>query len=310
MTALLVRRVLAALPVLLALAVVAFMLIRFIPGDPARTLLGIRATDEALAALRARLALDGPIEEQLLAFLRGAIVLDFGRSIVHREPVVDLLGSRLLVTAGLLLYAIVISVAIAVPLGILSAVRRNRLPDHLVRLFSMVTFAMPAFWLGLVLVLLFSLVLGLFPTSTLGRNPAEWVRGLTLPALTIGLYLAPMLLRTLRSSIIDNLGLEFVEAARARGLSERRVIGRHVMRNSLIAMITLLGVSIGFLLSGAVVVENVFALPGLGSLLVSSIVARDYPVVQALTIVFGVGVLVVNLVTDLSYAALDPRVRL
>jgi peptide/nickel transport system permease protein len=310
MTAFLARRMLGALPVLLALAVVAFLLIRFVPGDPARTMLGIRATDETVAALRERLALDGPIEAQLVAFLRGAIVLDFGTSIVHRAPVAELLAPRLLVTTGLLLYSVVIAVLIAVPLGILSAVRRNRLPDHLVRLFSMITFAMPAFWLGLVLVLLFSLTLGLFPTSTLGRTPADWVRGLTLPALTIGLYLAPMLLRTLRSSIIENLGLEFVEAARARGLSERRVIGRHVMRNSLIAMVTLLGVSIGFLISGAVVVENVFALPGLGSLLVSSVLARDYPVVQALTLLIGVCVLVVNLVTDASYAALDPRVRL
>jgi peptide/nickel transport system permease protein len=310
MTAFLARRALGALPVLLALAVVSFLLIRFVPGDPARALLGIRATEENIALLRERLALDGPIEAQLLAFLRGAMVLDFGTSIVHRAPVGELLGTRLLVTSGLLVYSVVIAVVIAVPLGILSAVRRNRLPDHLVRLFSMLTFAMPAFWLGLMLVLLFSLTLGLFPTSTLGRNPAEWVRGLTLPALTIGLYLAPMLLRTLRSSIIENLGLEYVEAARARGLSERRVIGRHVMRNSMVAMVTLLGVSIGFLISGAVVVENVFALPGLGSLLVSSILARDYPVVQALTLLIGVCVLVVNLVTDLTYAALDPRVRL
>lgn len=310
MSAFLARRVVGAIPVLLALLVVAFLLVRVVPGDPARILLGIRATDETVALLRDRLALDGPLHAQLLAFLGGALTLDFGSSIVHHAPVTELVGHRLLVTGALLLYATLIAVVIAIPLGILSAVRRNRLPDHLVRLVSMVAFAMPAFWLGLVLVLIFSLALGLFPTSTLGATPVEWLRGLTLPALTIGLYLAPLLLRTLRSSVIEQLATEHVEAARARGLSERRVIGRHVMRNSLIAMVTVLGVNIGFLLSGAVVVENVFALPGVGSLLVGSVVARDYPVIQTLVLVFGVGVLLINLVTDLSYAALDPRVRL
>lgn len=310
MSAFLARRVVGAIPVLLALLVVAFLLVRLVPGDPARILLGIRATDETVALLRERLALDGPLHEQLLVFLRGALVLDFGSSIVHHAPVTELVGPRLLVTGGLLLYATVIAIALAIPLGILSAVRRNRLPDHVVRVASMVVFAMPAFWLGLVLVLIFSLVLGILPTSTLGDEPVAWIRGLTLPALTIGLYLAPLLLRTLRSSVIEQLGMEHVEAARARGLSERRVIGRHVMRNSLIAMVTVLGVSIGFLLSGAVVVENVFALPGIGSLLVSAVIARDYAVIQTLVLLFGVCVLLINLATDLCYAALDPRVRL
>lgn len=310
MSTFLARRVVGAVPVLLALLVVAFLLVRIVPGDPARILLGIRATEESVALLRERLALDGPLHAQFLAFLGGALTLDFGTSIVHHASVVELVAPRLLVTGGLLLYATVIAVVIAIPLGILSALRRNRLPDHVVRLLSMIAFAMPAFWLGLVLVLIFSLALGIFPTSTLGDDPVEWVRGLTLPALTIGLYLAPMLLRTLRTSVIEQLGTEHVEAARARGLSERRVIGRHVMRNSLISMVTVLGVNIGFLLSGAVVVENVFALPGIGSLLVGSVVARDFPVIQTLVLVFGVGVLLINLITDLSYAALDPRVRL
>ena len=310
MSAFLARRVVGAVPVLLALLLAAFLLVRFVPGGSSRILLGIRATDASVALLRARLALDGPLDAQFLAYLRDALVLDFGTSIVHHAPVAELIGPRLLVTGSLLLYATAIAVAIAIPLGIWSAIRRNRLPDHAVRVLSMIAFAMPAFWLGLVLVLLFSLALGIFPTSTLGDTPAEWLRGLTLPALTIGLYLAPLLLRTLRSSVIEQLGMEHVEAARARGLSERRVVGRHVMRNSLIAMVTVLGVNIGFLLSGAVVVENVFALPGIGSLLVGSVVARDFPVTQTLVLVFGAGVLLINLLTDLSYAALDPRVRL
>jgi peptide/nickel transport system permease protein len=309
LTGFLARRAVLALPVLAGLLIAAFLLIRLIPGDPTTLLLGIRATDEAQAALRTKLALDLPLADQLLAFVRGAVVLDFGSSIVHRAPVSGLLGTRIAVTGGLLILAVVIALLVAVPLGLYSALRRNRLADHLIRLLSMITFAMPAFWLALVLVMLFSLWLGIFPTSGLGRDPVDIPRRLFLPALTIGLYLAPVLLRTLRSSVIETLGLEFVEAARSRGLSERRVIGRHVLRNSLVTMVTLLGVNIGFLLSGAVVVENVFGLPGLGSLLVSSVVARDYPVVQALVLVFGAGVILVNLLTDLAYARLDPRVR-
>jgi peptide/nickel transport system permease protein len=207
-------------------------------------------------------------------------------------------------------FATVIATVVAVPLGLISALRRNQLPDHMIRLFSTVTFAMPAFWLGLTLILLLSLGTGLFPTSGLGRDAADLPRRMTLPALTVGLFLAPVLLRTLRSSVIETMGMEFVEAARSRGLSERRVVLRHVLRNSLIAMVTVLGVNIGFLLSGAVVVEYVFNLPGLGSLLVASVRARDFPVIQSLTLVFGIGVIVVNLATDLLYARLDPRVRL
>lgn len=169
---------------------------------------------------------------------------------------------------------------------------------------------MPAFWTALLLVLFFSLRLGIFPTSGLGEGFASLVLSLTLPAVTIGFYLAPVLLRSLRASLIETLAAEYIEAARARGLSERRVLLKHVLRNSLIAMITVLGVNIGFLISGAVVVENVFAIPGLGSLMVSSIIARDYPVIVALTLVFGVIVMVVNLLVDLSYAILDPRIRL
>jgi peptide/nickel transport system permease protein len=304
------RRILQSLPVIVGIVLVSFLLIRLAPGDPASVLLGPRATPESLAALRAQLALDQPLPVQLAAYLGSVAVLDFGTSTVHRAPVAEVLGGRLFVSLALLAYAVIISLLIAVPLGLLSALRRNRLTDHAVRLLTMVTFAMPAFWLGLMLVLLFSLWLGLLPTSGLGREPLPFVLSLTLPALTMGLYLAPLLLRSLRSSAVETLGSEFIEAARARGLSERRIVSRHVLRNSLMAMITVLGVNIGFLLSGAVVIENVFAIPGLGSLLVSSIVARDFAVIQTLTLVFGVAVIAINILTDLSYAWLDPRVRL
>ena len=304
------RRLAQSIPVLIGISLAAFILIHLVPGDPAAIMLGSRATPESVAELRAQLGLDAPLWEQYARFIADALTLDFGRSIFLRSEVSAVLGGRTMTTVWLLAYSVLISLVIAVPLAIWSALRRNRLPDHVIRILTTITFAMPAFWLGLILVLIFALELGWFPTSGLGKDPVAIVRSLTLPALTIGLYLAPMLLRTLRSSMVETLGAEFIEAARARGLSERRVVMKHVMRNSLIAMVTVLGVNIGFLISGTVVIENVFALPGLGSLLVSSILARDFPVITALTLVFGIAVILVNLLTDLAYGLLDPRVRL
>jgi peptide/nickel transport system permease protein len=256
------------------------------------------------------LGLNEPLPIQYIQFLIDATHLEFGNSLFLRAPVGPILADRAVNSLNLLLYSILISLLIAVPLAMVSAVRQNRPTDHLVRLFTTITFAMPAFWTALILVLIFSLRLELFPTSGLGEGFSNLVLSLTLPAITIGFYLAPVLLRSLRSSLIETLSAEFIEAARARGLSKRRVLLKHVLRNSLIAMITVLGVNIGFLISGAVVIENVFAIPGLGSLMVTSIVARDYPVIIAVTLVFGVAVVFVNLLVDLSYAMLDPRIRL
>ena len=242
--------------------------------------------------------------------MTGALTLDFGDSIIQKTSIGPILGERIPVTAFLLLYSVVIAIVIAVPLAVLSALQKNRPTDHAIRLFSMVTFAMPSFLLGLLLILFFGLQLGWLPTSGYGEDFVGHVRSLTLPALTVGLYLAPILLRTLRVGIIETLDAEFIEAARARGLSERRILFKHVLRNSLVSTVTILGLNIGFLLSGLVIIENVFSLPGLGSELVNAILQRDYPMVQALALVFGVAVVVINLMTDLAYAKLDPRVRL
>jgi peptide/nickel transport system permease protein len=299
-----------AIPVLIAVTLIAFSLIHLVPGDPARVMLGSRATEESVALLREQLGLNEPLPTQYIQFVLDATHLEFGNSLFLRAPVGPIVADRAANSLYLLLYSIVISLLIAVPLAILSAVRQNRPTDHLVRMFTTITFAMPAFWTALILVLIFSLRLELFPTSGLGEGPYSMALSLTLPAITIGFYLAPVLLRSLRASLIETLAAEFIEAARARGLSERRVLLKHVLRNSLIAMITVLGVNIGFLISGAVVIENVFSIPGLGSLMVTSIIARDYPVIIALTLVFGVAVVFVNLLVDLSYAMLDPRIRL
>ncbi len=310
MGAYLLKRAVQAIPVLIGISLAAFVLIHLVPGDPAHIILGARATPEAVATLNEQLGLDKPLPTQYLDFITGAVHFDFGESITQKTGVGGIIGSRAEVTLLLLLYSVIISVVIAVPLAIASALRRNRPADHGIRLFSTLTFAMPSFLLGLLLILFFSLDLELLPTSGYGEGFTGHLRSLTLPALTVGLYLAPILLRTLRVGIIDTLGAEYVEAARARGLAEKRILFKHVLKNSAISTVTVLGLNIGFLLSGLVVIENVFSLPGLGSELVSSIVNRDYPTIQALTLVFGVSVVAINLLTDLLYAYLDPRVRL
>jgi peptide/nickel transport system permease protein len=309
-TTYILRRVLQAMPVLLGVTLVSFFLIHLVPGDPARVILGIQATPSSIAELHHKLGLDRSLLSQYWSFISGAVRLHFGDSIIQNTAIGPLLKERIPVTFFLLIYSVVISVVIAVPLAIASALRRNRATDHSIRVFSMVTFAMPSFLLGLLLILAFSLKLHWLPTAGYGNGFGGHLRSLALPAITVGLYLAPILLRTLRVGIIATLGTEYIEAARARGLSEQRIIFKHVLRNSMISTVTVLGLNVGFLLSGLVIIENVFALPGLGTELVTSVLSRDYPTVQALTLLFGVVVIAINLLTDLAYAGLDPRVRL
>lgn len=306
----LAKRVVQAIPVLIGISLAAFLLIHLVPGDPAHIILGAQATPKAVATLNEQLGLDRSLPAQYLDFITGAVHFDFGESITQKTGIGGIIGSRAEVTLLLLLCSVLISIVIAVPLAIASALRRNRPVDHGIRLFSMLTFAMPSFLLGLLLILFFSLRLELLPTSGYGDGFGGHLRSLALPALTVGLYLAPILLRTLRVGIIDTLGTEYIEAAQARGIARPRILFKHVLKNSAISTVTVLGLNVGFLLSGLVVIENVFALPGLGSELVSSIVNRDYPTIQALALIFGVSVVVINLLTDLVYAYLDPRVRL
>lgn len=303
------RRLAQAIPVLLIITLAAFSVIHLVPGDPARVMLGSRATDAAVAVLREELGLDKPLVTQYLDFLVNALRLDFGDSLFQRAAIGPIVASRALHSLALIAYAIVISLSLAVPLALLSAIRRNLLADHMVRALTTLAFCMPSFWTALLLVLLFSIRLKFFPTSGLGEGLGAYIASLTLPAVSIGLYLTPILLRSLRASLVQTLTAEFVEAARARGFGEARILFKHVLRNSLISMLTILGVNVGFLISGAVIIENVFSIPGLGSLMVAAIVQRDYPVIVSLTLIFGVVVVVANFLVDLSYALLDPRIR-
>lgn len=303
-------RLVHALPVLLSISVGSFILIHLVPGDPARIELGPHAPLYAIAALKRQLGLDRPLIDQYLSFLGGAVKLSFGESLAYREPVGGLITARLGVTFLLMAYSLVLSVAIAVPLAVIAAVKRERIADHAIRLVGMAFFVMPWFWLGLLLALIFGLELGWFPTGGYASGLAGAIYSLTLPALTLALVMAPLFLRSLRASVIQTLDSGFVEAARARGLSERRILYRHVLRNASISTVTLIGLTIGGLVSGTVVVEQVFALHGLGPLLVSSVSARDFPTIQGVVLVMAATVVAINFLTDLAYAAIDPRVRL
>ena len=302
-------RLLHTLPVIVGITLAAFVLIHAVPGDPIRIMLGGKASQEHVDEVERQLGIDRPLPEQYVDFVAGIPQGDLGESIILRRPVSSVIGERIGPSVLLLAYATLIAIVLALPLGIASALRRNRVTDHLIRILTLVAFAMPAFWLGLILIRNLALNLGAFPVAGYGSGFLDHLHHLTLPALTIGLFLAAMLVRSLRSSLIDVSSTEYIEAARARGLSESRVVLKHALRNSLIAMITVLAVNLGWLISSAVVIERVFDIPGLGQLLVESIYTRDFPTIQALTLVFALLVIAINLLSDLAYAAVDPRVR-
>jgi peptide/nickel transport system permease protein len=305
-----VRRLVLMIPVLFGITVVVFSLLQLIPGDPATTILGMHARPESVAALRNELGLDRPLWEQYLRYLRSIVTFDLGQSLKFKTSVGSLLPGRLEVTLVLIAYATALTIAISLPLGIISALRRDGIFDQMTRAFLMVTLVMPAFWVGILLLTYFSIRLQLFPVAGYGDGWREHLHHLFLPALTIALSIAPLIVRALRTSILEGLGSDYVRTARAKGLREQAVVTTHVLRNALIPAVTLLGLSVGYLMGGTVIVENVFSLPGAGKLLVDAIGARDYPLVQSTTLVFAILVILVNLGTDVIYTFLDPRVKL
>jgi peptide/nickel transport system permease protein len=302
------RRIVQMLPVLFGISLITFYMIHLIPGDPARNMLGPRATPERVAELRQALGLDEPLPTQYVTFLSGIVRGDFGRSLYYRQAVGPLVLERLPATVFLVAFAAFLALLLAIPLGIVAAVRRNTWIDQAIRTVSLVTLAMPAFWLGVLFILYFGLHLGWFPVGGYGETLPERVHHLFLPALTIALAMAPILIRSLRSAMVGNLRAQYATTARAKGLAERHVVTGHVLRPSLISTVTVLGVNLGFLIGSTVIIETVFAIPGLGFLMVSSIQARDYPVIQAVTLVLAVLVVFINLCADITYALLDPRV--
>ena len=302
------ERILHALPVILGVTVFVFFAIQLVPGDPIRIMMHGRISDEEVAAIYTRLGMDRPLLIQYVHFVAKAAIGDLGISIVQNAPVTALVAEKIWPSMWLLINSTVLSVLLALPLALLSAFYRNRWADHVIRVGSMIGFAMPPFWIGLLVMLFFGLWLGWFPISGFGEGLVGHAHHMFLPSLTIALFLAPILVQSLRSSMLDILATDYVEVARAKGLSEWRILIKHVLRNALIPAITVLAVNISWLVSGAVIVEYVFSLPGLGSLLVRSVGFRDYPVIQGLSLIFAVIVVAVNLLADLSYMLVDRRV--
>jgi peptide/nickel transport system permease protein len=305
-----VRRLAQAIPVVLGITIVTFFLLRLIPGDPAMTLLGNRGTPEQIAALRARWGLDEPIWIQFWLFLKQLAHGDTGASLFYQVPTRTLIASRIGVTMSLVAFATLFSVLITVPLATIAAIRKDRSADHVIRAVPLVGLGMPSFWVGLVLILIFAVNLGWFPVGGWGDTFAEHVYGLILPALTSALAIVPLLVRSLRVGMLEVLQADYIATVRSKGLREHRVLLVHVARNAVIPTLTLLGINIAFLIGATVVVERVFQLNGLGSLMLTSISNRDFPVVQGVTFVFALSVVIINLVTDLTAARLDPRIRL
>jgi peptide/nickel transport system permease protein len=273
-------------------------------------MLGTRATPARIALLHQEWGLDKPLPVQYWRFLERLVHGDLGASLFYSVPAGRLVVERLPVTLWLIGLGTLFAVAIAVPLAVLAATRRDRLPDHVIRAVPLVGLGFPQFWIGVMLLLAFGLHAGrAFPVGGYGEGFFGHLRSMFLPALTVALAISPILIRSLRASMLEVLESEYVTTARAKGLPERRVLLRHGLRNAVISMVSVLGVNIGFLVSGTLVVEQVFALPGIGQLMINSIFQRDFPVVQAVTLTFAVMVVLVYLATDLVHALLDPRVR-
>jgi ABC-type dipeptide/oligopeptide/nickel transport system permease component len=300
----LARRLALTIPVLLGVATLVFALIHLIPGDPAQAMLGEEASEEDVQALRERLGLDRPLLEQYGGFLRGAVRGDLGRSLRTDEPVAQAILDRLPATLELAAAAMIVAIGVALPLGIIAAVGRGTFVDHAATTLSLTGVSIPNFWLGPLLALVFAVELGWLPVS--GRGT---VGHLILPAISLGAALAAILARMTRASLLEELREPYVQAARARGVSRTRAVLRHAFRNSLIPVVTLIGLQFGAVLTGAVITETIFAWPGIGRLLIQSIGFRDYPLVQGCILFIAVTYVGMNLLTDLVYGVLDPRIR-
>jgi peptide/nickel transport system permease protein len=309
LTSFLTFRIFKGLLVVVLISLVTFAIMRLIPGDPVRLLLGegtIPITQDQIAAIRAKWGLDLPLHHQYLVWAGNLVRGDFGTSIMRTGvPVLQMILEAIPVTALLNLFAVSLAIVVAVPLGIAAAVRRNSWLDYGANVFSALGIATPNFWLSLMLIVVFSLYLGWLPPFGL-RN---WT-GYILPVLVIATEEMAVLMRITRGAVLELLPQDFVRTARSKGLSEGAVLYRHVVSNTLLPVITVVGFRIAFILSGTIIVENVFALPGIGRLFVDSVLRLDYQVVQSLVVVFAVLVVVVNLLTDLLYALVDPRIRI
>ncbi|MFN0145176.1 MAG: ABC transporter permease [Dehalococcoidia bacterium] len=313
MGAYIVRRLLAVVPILFFMSITIFLVLRIVPGDPARAMVGLEADPQAYEQARDLLGLDKPLYRQYLDWLGNAVRGDLGRSYRSNESVSNLITDRMPLTFQLTLMAATLAIAIALPLGVLAGANRNSLLDRLASVFAASGIAIPGFWLALILLTVFSVKLHWFQSFgfvPLGEKPIDSVRSLVLPAVSLALPASAILTRMVRSSVVDAMNNDYVRTARAKGLKESTVVIRHVVRNSLIPVLTVLGIVVGQLLSGSIIIEVVFALPGLGRLAVDSILFRELVVVQGVVLLVATVTVFINLAVDLGYGLIDPRVKL
>jgi ABC-type dipeptide/oligopeptide/nickel transport system permease component len=306
-----VKRLLAAVPTFIGVITLVFIIMRLVPGDPATLILGDRASREAVEALREQMGLNEPLWRQYLEFMSGVVTGDFGRSLRTNQFVFVEVGRVLPYTAALSVAGLLVGAMLGVSAGLIAAVRRGTTVDYLISAAATLGVSMPVFTLGMVLLIVFSYNLGWFPSIGAGQPGVliDQLRSLVLPALALGLSSAALIARMTRSSVLEVLGQDFVRTATAKGLRDRRVVIKHVLRNALIPIVTILGLSFGRMMGGSTITETLFVRPGLGRLLIESMYARDYTQVEAAVAFFAVTFIFINLVVDLSYAALDPRIQ-
>ena len=315
MSGYIIRRALNSIPVLIVVSLMVFALTNVMSGDPVEAISGgseASLTPEAIEELRKELGLDDPLPVQYLRWLGNAVRGDLGNSITTNRPVTEVIGQRLPTTLQLTFVAWCIAVAISIPLGIIAGVKRNTWVDHTATIIALGGVAMPAFWMGLMFILVFGVWWQILPPSgfvSIADNPVEAAKYLVLPAVTLGLHQTGSLTRQMRSSMVEVLNQDYVRTARAKGLLESRVVILHGVRNAMLPVLTVLGLQAGALVGGTVVIEQVFAIPGMGRLALTSVLAQDIPVIQGVVLVAALAVLLANLVTDLLYSVVDPRIR-
>ena len=307
------ERLISLILTTLAASVLVFLLMQVLPGDPAAVMLGINAQPDTLAALQKQLGLDAPLVLRYFSWIGGFFTGDLGTSYTYSVPISELIGPRIMVTLPLAVMAMILSVVIAIPLGVIAASKRGKTTDVVGMGLAQIGVAIPNFWLGLLLILFFALYLGWFPASGFaGWENGLWVgtRSLILPAVALALPLAAILARVTRSAVIETLGEDFVRTARAKGLSREAALWKHATPNALIPVVTILGLQFSFLLAGTIIIENVFNLPGLGRLIFQSIAQRDLVTVQSLVTLLAASVIAVNFLVDIAYGFLDPRLSI
>lgn len=305
------RKLLFSIPVIIGVSILVFLMIHLVPGDPARIAAGVKATDAQVEQTREMLGLNDPLHIQFINFAKGAIVGDFGKSIRTKRPISVELASRIPCTFQLAFLSLIIATTFGLLLGVISSAFRGTIIDNITMIGALFGLSMPSFWRGLMLILLFSFVLGWFPASGYAGPFWTWegFKHLILPAISLGTAYTGTLARLTRSNMLEVLGQDYIRTARSKGLKERVVFFKHALRNALISVVTVIGLSLGILLGGAMITETVFSLPGIGSLGVTAILARDYKLVQAIVMLMAIIFVIVNLVVDIIYSMLDPRIK-